>query len=90
MNQYLLAVLFDKGCDFCVMKETTNTDNPNAILSANRFEACYGGSDHLTVKTQKQIKIKFHRLMKQGKIRKNINYRLRTTGWQKARLLWTC
>ena len=37
-DQKLLAVPFDKGCGFCVLKQTTYSDNLNEILSSSQFE----------------------------------------------------
>ena len=54
-DQILLAVPFDKGCGFCVMKQTTYSDIINEIPSASQFEARNGRSCVLTIKTEKLI-----------------------------------
>ena len=50
-DQKLLAVPFDKGFGFCVMKQTTYLDKLNKILSSSQFEPRYGESYDLTIKT---------------------------------------
>ena len=47
-NQKLLAVPFDKGCDFCVLEETTYWFQLNDILSASQVEARSGEIYDLT------------------------------------------
>ena len=55
-DQKLLAVPFDKGCGFCVMKQTTNSDKLNEILGSSQFEPRNGEGDDLTIRTQKTEK----------------------------------
>ena len=85
-DQKLLAVPFDKGCGFCVMKQTTYSDNLNEILSSSQFEPRNGESDDLTIRTEKLKDSSLHQLMKQGEISEKIYHRLRKTGSQPARL----
>ena len=63
-DQKLLAVPFDKGCGFCVMKQTTYSDKLNEILSSSQFEPRNGESDDLTIRTEKLINSSLHQLMK--------------------------
>ena len=84
-DKKLLAVKFEKGCDFFVMKAKTYLDQLNEILSASQFEARNGESGDLTTKTENLIHCTLHQLMKQGKISEKIYHRLRTTGSQPAR-----
>ena len=37
-DQKLPAVPFDKGCGFCVMKQTTYSDKQKEVLSSSQFE----------------------------------------------------
>ena len=85
-DQKLLALPFDKGCSFCVMKQTTYLDKLNKILSSSQFEPCNGESDDLTIKTEKLINSILHQLMKHGKISEKFYQRFKTTGLQTARL----
>ena len=79
-DQKLLAVAFDKGCGFCVMKQTTYSDKLNQILSSGQFEPRNGESDDLTIRTEKLINSSLHQLMKRGEISEKIYHRLRRTG----------
>ena len=85
-DQKLLAVPFDKGWDFCVLKQTTYSDKLNEILGSSQFETRNGKSDDLTVRTQKPINSSLHKLMKQENVSEKIYHRLRTTGSQPATL----
>ena len=85
-DQKLLAVPFDKGCGFCVMKQTAYLDKLHEILRSSQFEPRNGTSDDRRIRTEKPINSSLHQLMKQGKINENIYHRLRTTGSQPARL----
>ena len=58
-DQKQIAVLFDKGCGSCVMKQTTYSDKLNEILSSSQFEL-NGESDCLTIKTEKLINSRLH------------------------------
>ena len=64
----LLAVPFDKGCGFCVMKQTTYSDELYEILSSSQFEPRNGESDYLKKQMEKLINSSLHHLMKRGKI----------------------
>ena len=85
-DQKLLAVPFDIGCGFGVMKQTTYSDKLNEFLSSSQFEPRNEESDDLTIGTEKLINSSLHQLMKQGKVSEKIYHRLRTTGSQPARL----
>ena len=63
-DQKPLAVPFDKGCGFCVMKQTTYSDKLNEILSSSQFKPRNGESDDLTITTENLIKSTLHQLMK--------------------------
>ena len=85
-EQKLLAVLFDKCCGFCVMKQTTYSDKLNEILSTSQFEPRNEESDDLTIRTEKLINSSLHQLMKQKEISEKIYHKPRTTGSRPARL----
>ena len=85
-DQKLLAVPFDRGCGFCVMKQTTHSEKLNEILNSSRIELRNGECGNLTIKTQKPINISLHQFMNQGKISEKIYQRLKATGSQLARL----
>ena len=88
-DQKLLAVPFDKGCGFYVMKKKTYLDELNEIVSASQFAARNGGNDDLTIKTEKlswKTNSSLHQTMKQKMTNKMIYHRLSTTGWQPVSL----
>ena len=91
-DQKLLAVRFDKGCGYCVMKPTTYLDKLNEILISSQFEPRNGESDYLTIRTEKLINSSLHQLktkffqIKPCTAFKKIYHMLRTTGSQPARL----
>ena len=82
----LLAVLFDKGCGFCVMKKSTYREKLDWVLNSDQSQKIDGAKDELVIKNEKQINNNLQQLMKQGKIRDKIYQRLRSTGSQPARL----
>ena len=68
------------------MKQTTNSDKLNEILSSSQFEPHNGESDDLTIKTERLVNSSVHQLVKQGTISEKSYQWLRTTGLQLARL----
>ena len=82
----LLAVPFDKGCDFCVMKKSTYSKKHDEVLNSDQFQKIDGANDELVIKNEKQINNSLQQLMKQGKINDKIYQRLRSTGSQPATL----
>ena len=82
----LLAVPFDKGCGFCVMKESTYREKLDEVLNSDQFQKIDGAKDQLVIKNEKQINNSLEQLMKQGKIGDKIYQRLRSTGSQPASL----
>ena len=77
-DQKLLAVPFDRGCGFCVMKQTTHSEKLNEILNSSQIELRNGECGDLTIKTQKPINISLRQFMNQGKISEKIYQRLKT------------
>ena len=82
----LLAVPFDKGCGFCVMKKSTDMEKLDAVLNSDQFQKINGANDDIVIKDEKQINNNLQQLMKQGKISDKIYQRLRSTDSQPARL----
>ena len=82
----LLAVPFDKGCGFCVMKKSTFREKLDEVLKSDQFQKINESKDDIVIKNEKQIKISLQQLMKQGKIGDKIYQRLRSMGSQPARL----
>ena len=82
----MLAVPFDKGCGFCVMKKSTYREKLDEVLNTYQFQKIDGAKDELVIKNEKQINNSLQQLMKQGKISDKIYQKLRSTGSQPARL----
>ena len=76
----LLAVPFDKGCGFCVMKKSTYRGKLDEVLNSDQFQKFNGAKDDIVIKYEKQINNSLQQLMKQGKNRDKIYQRLRSTG----------
>ena len=64
----LLAVPFDKGCGFCVMKKSTFREKLDEVLNSDHFQKINGSKDDIVIKNEKQIKNSLQQLMKQGKL----------------------
>ena len=82
----LLAVPFDKGCGFCVMKKSTYREKLDEVLNSDQFQKIEVAKDEIVIKNEKQINNSLQNLMKQGKISDKIYQGLRSTGSQPARL----
>ena len=80
----LLAVPFDKGCGFCVMKKSTYMEKLDEVLNSDQFQKINKAKDDIMIKNEKQINNSLQQLMKQGKISDKIYQRLRSTGSQPA------
>ena len=81
----LLAVPFDKGCGFCVMKKSSYREKLGELLNSDQFQKIDGPKDELVIKNEKQVNNSLQQLMKQGEISDKIYQRLRSTGSQPAR-----
>ena len=82
----LLAVPFDKGCGFCVMKKSTYMEKLDEVLNSDQFQKITGAKDEIVIKNEKEINNSRQQLMKQRKSSDKIYQRLRSTGSQPARL----
>ena len=81
----LLAVRFDKGCGFCVMKKSTYREKLDEVLNSDQFQKIHGTKDELVIKKEKQINNSLQQLIKPEKISDKIYQRLRSTSSQPAR-----
>ena len=81
----LLAVPFDKGCGFCVMKKSRYREKHDEMLNSDQFQKINGAKDGIVIKNEKQINKSLQQLMEQGKISDKIYQRLRSTGSQRAK-----
>ena len=81
----LLAVPFDKGCGFCVIKKSTYREKLDHVLNLDQFQKINESKDEIVIKNEKQINKSLQQLMKEGKISDKTYQRLRSTGSQPAR-----
>ena len=82
----LLAVPFDKGVGFCVMKKETYEKKLKDLLQAEKFNERKNLTDSVIMKIEKDINIELLAMKKKGEISKAMYNRLRSTGAQSARL----
>ena len=80
----LLAVPFDQGCGFCVMKSTYR-EKLDEVLISDQFQKINGAKDEIVIKNEKKIHNSLQQLMKQEKISDKIYQILRSTVSQPAR-----
>ena len=81
----LVAVPFDKGCGFCVMKNSTYRETLDDVLNSDQFQKINGAKDEIVIKNEKQINKSLQQFMKQEKISIEIFQILNSTGSQPAR-----
>ena len=82
----LLAVPFEKGCGFYVMKKSTYREKLYDTLNSDQIQKINGGKDEIVIKHEKEINNSLQQLMKQGESSDKNYQRLRSTGSQPARL----
>ena len=82
----LLAVPFDKGVGFCVMKKTTYEAKLTELLQSEQFSEKPGLTDSVVMKIEKDINKELLAMKKKDEIDEALYSRLRSTGGQPARL----
>ena len=82
----MLAVPYNKGCEFCVRRKSTYSQKLHNDLKSDQFQEINGATDEIVIKYKKLINNSQQQLMKQGKISDNIYKRLRSTGSQPGKL----
>ena len=82
----LLAVPFDKGVGFCVMKKETYEKKLKDLLQAEQFSERKNLTDSVIMKIEKDISKELLAMKKKGEISEAMYNRLRSTGTQPARL----
>ncbi|XP_063728136.1 uncharacterized protein LOC134855525 [Symsagittifera roscoffensis] len=82
----LLAVPFDKGVGFCVMKKTTNEAKRTELLQSEQLSEKPGLTDSVVMKIEKEINKELLAMKKKDEIDEAVYSRLRSTGGQPARL----
>ena len=82
----LLAVPFDKGVGFYVMKKETYEKKLKDLLQAEQFSERKNLTDSVIMKIKKDINIELLAMKKKDEISEAMYNRLRSTGAQPARL----
>ena len=82
----LLAVPFDKGLGFCVMKKETYEEKLKDLLKAEQFSERKNLTDSVIMKIETEINKELLAMKKKDEISEALYTRLRSTGAQPARL----
>ena len=82
----LLAVPFDKGVSFCVMKKETYKKKLKDLLQAEQFSERKNLTDSVIMKIEKDISKELLAMKKKVRISEALYTRFRSTGAQPARL----
>ncbi len=89
MQNDLVAVPFDKGIGFCVMKQKLYQTKLDSILGLEQFKKEIkprSNSKNLILKEEDRINESLDSLLKNGKISKEIHWKLKSVGGQPPRL----
>ena len=86
MDNGLLAVPFDKGVSFCVMKKKTYEKKLKVSLQAEQFRERKKLTDSVIIKIEKDVSKELLGMKKKDEISEAVCTRLRSTGAQPARL----
>ena len=82
----LIAVPYDKGVGFCVMRKDTYENKLSDTLDSNQFSENKGTSGANILKIERDINKELLAMRKIDEISENLYTRLRSTGGQPARL----
>ena len=82
----LVAVPYDKGVDFCVMRKDIYENKLSDTIDSNQFSKSKGTSDAIVLKIERDINKELLAIRKKDKISENLYTRMRSTGGQPANL----
>ena len=82
----LIAVPFDKGVEFCVLKKSTYAEKMEKVLDCDQFRKLEKSCDNIVMKIEKELKKELLDMRKIGKIPVKVYEALRSTGAQPAKL----
>ena len=82
----LVAVPYDKGVGFCVMRKDTYENRLSDALDSNQFSKSKGTSDAIVLKIERDINKELLAMRKKDEISESLYTRMRSTGGQPARL----
>ena len=82
----LVAVTYDKGVGFCVMRKDTYENKLSDTLDSNQFSESKGKSDAIVLRIERDINKELLAMRKEDEISENLYTRMRSTGGQPAGL----
>ena len=82
----LIAVPFDKGVEFSIMKKNTCAEKLEKVLDCEQFRKLEKSCDNIEMKNEKKLNKELLDMRKKGKIPVKIYEALRSTGAQPAKL----
>ena len=84
----LVAVTYDKGVGFCVMRKDTYENKLSDTLDSNQFSESKGKSDAIVLRIERDINKELLAMRKEDEISENLYTRMRSTGGQPAGRLY--
>ena len=75
-----VAVPYDKGVGFCVMRKDTYENQLSDTLDSNQFSESKGTFDEIVLKKERDIKKELLAMRKKDEISENLYTRMRSTG----------
>ena len=81
----LVAVPYDKGVGFCVMRKDTYENKLSDTLDSNHFSKSEGTSDAIVLKIERDINKELLAMRKKNEISESLYTRMRSTGGKPAR-----
>ena len=82
----LLAVPFDKGVGFCIMRKQTYESKPTSLLQSAQFEKKDATTDEVILKIEKDLNKKLLAMNKRDEISDQLYSKTRSTWGQPSRL----
>ena len=82
----LVAVPYEKGVGFCVIKKDTYENKLSDTLDSNQFSKSKGTSDAIVLKIERDINKELLAMRKKDEISESLYTSMRSTGGQPARL----
>ena len=79
-NNGLVAVPYDKGVGFCVMRKDTYENKLSDTLDSNQFSKSKGTSDAIVLKIERDINKELLAMRKKDEISESLYTRMRSTG----------
>ena len=85
-DNHLIALPFDKGEGFCVMKKSTDAKKLEKVLDCKQFRKLEKSCNNIVMKNEKELNKELLDMRKKGKIAVRVYEASRSTGAQPTRL----